>query len=155
MKQKKITTLFKSKEIRDEFILDFLKMCTLSDIPLHKIDKMRPFLLKYCKEGGSIPSVNFIRELHLSKLFACHFAALKAKLASESISIITDCHDHSILNIIASIRGESFPIDVVTLSECNHQTVSQACIRAVTHVDIEFEKIIVFVADSGAYCKKS
>ena len=159
MKQKTITTLFKSKEIRDEFILDFKKMCTLSGIPRRKIDKMRPFLLKYCKEGGSIPSVNCIRELHLPKLFACHFAALKAKLANESISIITDeitdCRDHSILNIIASIRGESFLIDVVTLSECNHQTVSQACIRAVTHVDIEFEKIIAFVTDLAAYCKKS
>ena len=100
-------------------------MCTLSDIPLNKIDKMRPFLLKYCKEGGSIPSVNCIKELHLPKLFACHFAALKTKLANESISIIidetTDYRDHRILN---SIRGESFLNDVVTLSECNHQTVS-------------------------------
>ena len=99
--------------------LIFLKMCTLSDIPLHKINKMRPFLLKYCKEGGSIPNVNCIRELHLPKLFACHFAALKAKLANESISIITDeitdCHDHSILNIIESIHSESFLIDVVTV----------------------------------------
>ena len=60
VKQRTITTSFKSKKIRDEFILDFLKMCTLSDISLHKIDKMRPFLLKYCKEGGSIPSVNYI-----------------------------------------------------------------------------------------------
>ena len=59
------------------------------------------------------------------------------------------------MNIIASIRGESFLIDVVTLSECNHQTVSQACIRTVTHVDIEFEKIIVFITDSAAYCKKA
>ena len=47
VKQKTIT-LFKSKKIRDEFILDFFKMCTLCDIPLHKIDKMRPYLLKYC-----------------------------------------------------------------------------------------------------------
>ena len=141
VKQKTITTLVKSKEIRDEFIHDFLKMCTLSDIPLHKIDKMIPFLLKYCKEGGSIPSANCIRGLHLPKLFVCHFAALKAKLANESIRIITDettdCRDHSILNIIASIRGESFLIDVVTLSECYHHTVSQACIRAVTHVDLK------------------
>ena len=130
----------------------FFKMCTLSDIPFYKIDEMRPFLLKYCKEGSSIPSVNCIREFHLPKLFACHFAALKAKLANESISIITDettdCHDHSILNIIASIYSESFLIDVVTLSGCNHQTISQACVRAVTHVDIKFEKIIAFVTDS-------
>ena len=140
--------------------LIFFKMCTLSDIPLHKIDKMRPFLLKYCKEDGSIPSVDYIRELHLLKSFACHFAVLKAKLANESISIITtdertDCCDHSILNIIASIRGESFLINVVTRSECNHQTVSPSCIRAVTSVDIEFEKIIAFVTDSAAYCKKA
>ena len=83
----------------------------------------------------------------------------KAKLVNESISIITDettdYPDHSILNIIASIRGESFLIDVVTLSECNHQTVSQACIRVVTHVDIEFEKTIAFITDSAAYCKKA
>ena len=133
-------------------------MCTLSDILLHKIDKMRPFLLRDCKEGGSIPSVNSTKELHLPKLFACHLA-LKAKFANKSISIIrdetTDCRDHSILNIIASIRGELFLINVVTLSECNHQTVSQASIRAVTHVDIEFEKIIAFVTNSAAYCKKA
>ena len=59
------------------------------------------------------------------------------------------------MNIIARIRGESFLIDVVTLSKCNHQTVSQACIRGLTHVDIEFEKFIVFVTDSTAYCKKA
>ena len=130
----------------------------ISDIPHHKIDKIRPFLLKYCKEGGSIPNVNCIRELHLPKLFAYHFAALKAKLANESINIktdeTTDCHNH-ILNIIASIHGESFLIDVVTLSECNHHTESQACIRAVTHVDIEFERVIAFVTDSAAYYKKA
>ena len=133
-------------------------MCTLSDIPFHKIDKMRPFLLKYCKEGGSIPSVNCIREFHLPKLFACHFAALKAKLANKSICIITDetidCRDHSILNIIASICSESFLIDVITLSECNNQTIRHACIRTVPHVDIKFEKIIAFVTDSAAYCQK-
>ena len=137
--------------------LIFLKMCILSDILLHKIDKMIPFLLKYCKEGGSIPSVNCIRELHLPKLFACHLAGLKSKLSNESISIITDeitdCRDHSILDIIVSIRSESFLIDVVTLPECNHQC--QACIRAVTHVDTEFEKTIAFVTDSAAYCKKA
>ena len=57
-------------------------MCTLSDIVLHKIDKMRPFLLKHCKESGGIPSANCIRQLYLPKLFALHFAALKAELAN-------------------------------------------------------------------------
>ena len=81
-------------------------MCTLCDILRHKIDEMRPILLKHCKEGGAIQSVNSIRQLHLPKLFALHFAALKAKLTNQSVSIITDetteCHDQSILNVIAS-----------------------------------------------------
>ena len=60
------------------------------DIPPHKIDKTRPFLLKHSKEGGAIPSVNYVRQLHQPKLFALHFAALKAKFTNHSISIITD-----------------------------------------------------------------
>ena len=84
---------------------------------------------------------------------ALHFAALKAKLANQSVIIITDeitdCCDQSSLNVIASICGESFLIDVITLEECNHQTLSQACIQAVTHVDMVFEDIVAFVTDSA------
>ena len=108
---------------------------------------MRPSLLKYCKEGDAIPSVNCVRQFHLLKLFSLHFAALKAKLANQSVSFIanktTDCHGHSIFNVIASIREESFHIDVVTLSESIH------------HVDIAFKDIVAFVTDSAAYYKKA
>ena len=37
-------TLTKSKYLREECILDFIKMCTVADIPLEKADKMVPFL---------------------------------------------------------------------------------------------------------------
>ena len=57
--------------------------------------------------------------------------------------------------MIASICRELFLIDVVTLRECNHQALSQACIRAVTHVVIAFENNVAFVTDSAAYCEKS
>ena len=50
--------------------------------------------------------------------------------------------------------GESFLIDIVTLRECNHQTLSKAGIQAVTHADIALEDIVAFVTDSTAYCKK-
>ena len=90
LKQKTITTLLKYKEVQDDFVLDFLKMSTLSDIPPHKIDKLRLFLLKNCKEGGAISSVNCVRQLHQPKLFALHFAALKAKLANQFVTIISD-----------------------------------------------------------------
>ena len=73
------------------------------------------------------------------------------------MSIITDetsdCHDQSILNVIVSICGKSFLIDVVTLRECNHQTLSQVNSHAVTHMDIAFEDIVSFVVDSTAVKK--
>ena len=56
--------------------------------------------------------------------------------------------------MIVSICGESFLINVVSSRKCHHQTLSQACIQAVTHMDIAFEDIIAFVTDSAAHCKK-
>ena len=63
----------------------------------------------------------------------------------------TDCRDQSILDVIASICGESVLVDIVTLRECNHQTLSQICIQAVTHVNITFVDIVAFVTDSAAH----
>ena len=40
-------TLSKCKDARQEFILDYVKLCTLVDIPLEKTEKIRPFLRKY------------------------------------------------------------------------------------------------------------
>ena len=77
---------------------------------------MRPFLLKHCTEGGAIPSVNCVSQFHLPKLF---FILLAWK-PDET----TDCSDQNILNVIASICRELFLIDVVTLREYNHQTLS-------------------------------
>ena len=46
-KQVTLTTLVKSKDLREEFVLDFIKMTTMVDIPLEKVERMRPFLLNY------------------------------------------------------------------------------------------------------------
>lgn len=68
------------------------------------------------------------------KLFACHLAALKTKLANESVSNIADknnCHEQSILKVIAGINRESFLI--CPYAEFNHQTVSQVGTCAVSN----------------------
>ncbi len=39
-----------------ETILEFLKMMVIADIPLEKVDKMKPFLLKNWINGGAIPN---------------------------------------------------------------------------------------------------
>ena len=43
-RQATLGTVLKSKDLREEFVLDYLKMCTLADIPLEETDKIRPFL---------------------------------------------------------------------------------------------------------------
>ena len=51
-RQTTIGTIVKSKEMRESFLLDYLKMCTFADIPLENTEKIRPFLQKHCKEAG-------------------------------------------------------------------------------------------------------
>ena len=43
-KQVTLTTLVKSQDLMEEFVLDFIKMSTMVDIPLEKVERMRPFL---------------------------------------------------------------------------------------------------------------
>ena len=52
-----ISSFVKSKDMREGYI----KMCTLADIPLEKTEKIRPFLLKHCKQAGALPQVKHLR----------------------------------------------------------------------------------------------
>ena len=40
--QATLGTVLKSKDLREEFVLDYLKMCTLADIPLEKNKQNTP-----------------------------------------------------------------------------------------------------------------
>ena len=60
-KQVTLTTLVKSNDLRAEFVLDFIKMSTMVDIPLEKVERMRPHLLKYCKQAGTLPKASILR----------------------------------------------------------------------------------------------
>lgn len=62
--------------------------------------------------------------------------------------------DHSILNVIASVRGKSHLMGVVKMDACNHSTFSQAIIKAVSELDINFNHVISVVTDNASYCKK-
>jgi hypothetical protein len=52
-------------------------MCTLADIPLEKVEKMRPFLNKHCVQAGTLPKVDQLRSVYVPRLFDLHFADLK------------------------------------------------------------------------------
>uniref|UniRef100_A0AAZ3R1B5 Uncharacterized protein n=1 Tax=Oncorhynchus tshawytscha TaxID=74940 RepID=A0AAZ3R1B5_ONCTS len=50
--QMTITSASATAGSRREFIQDFVAVYAESDIPLEKIRKLRPFLVKHCKQGG-------------------------------------------------------------------------------------------------------
>ena len=158
-KQQTLTSFVKSSDLRKEFTLDFVSMCTTADIPLEKSEKMKPFLKKHCKQGGTLPEASTLRSYHVPTLFQQHFEHLKLLLADQPIAIIadetTDIKDKSILNVVATIRGKCYLIDVVKMEACNHATLSRAVIKAITSVEVTFDKIISFVTDSASYCKKA
>ena len=89
-------------------MIDFLKMATMADIPLEKVEKMKPFL-KYSKQAGTLPMAATLCSTYIPRLFDQHFSALKQMLLESAPTAIhitadetTDCRDHNILNVLAS-----------------------------------------------------
>ena len=120
---------------------------------------MCPFLQKYCKQAGTLPQVSTLRNVYVPHLYQEHYLTLTEVVKNKPVSIIadetTDVRDHSILNVIASIRGKPYLIGVIKIEACNRKTFSQAIFRSVTDIVIEFSQVISVVSDSAAYCKKA
>ena len=158
-RQVTLSTLVKAKDMRQDFCLDFIKMCSVADVPLEKVEKMRPFLNKHCSQAGALPKVDQLRTTYVPRLFSMHFESLKQLLSGKKVSITadetTDIRDQSILNVIATVHGQAYLIGVKKMGACNHSTFSQAIIQAVTSAQIRFEDVMAIVSDSAAYCKKA
>ena len=135
-RQVSLTNMVKAKDQREEFIVNFIKVCTLADIQLENTDKMMPFLQKYCKQSGALPGDKALRRNYIPQLSEQHLSALKSALAGSAISIVdnetTDIRDQSILNVIALVKGKPYLIDVATLEACNQATVARASSKLVT-----------------------
>ena len=42
-RQTTLEAMIKSKDLRESFVLDYMKRCTVADITLEKMEKIRPF----------------------------------------------------------------------------------------------------------------
>lgn len=151
------TRQVKSKDLREGFILAYVKLCMVADIPLEKTEKMRPFLLKHCKQASALPQDKFLYTTYVPRLYDQHFEPLKQADVSVSIPAdeTTDVKHHSILNVLAAVHNKSYLIGDVRMVVCNDATPSQAVIKSVREVGIKYERVIAFVSDSAAYCKKA
>ena len=129
-----LSSIVKSKALREEFALDNIKLCTFADIPLHETEKMRPFLQEHCRLVGNVSQVSTLRKVYVPRLFGKHYSALAKVFKSQPVTIAadetTDARDHSILNVIASVCGQHYLIGAVHIEACNHCTSSQAIIQS-------------------------
>ena len=153
-RQTTLGAMMKSKDLRESFVLDFVKMCTVADIPLEKTEKVRPFLQKYCQQAGALPQAATLRTTYVPRLFEAHFSALLDLLRDKPVSIIadetTDVRDHSILNVIATVKGKPYLIGVVKMEACNHSTYSQAILSCASEAGISFQNVTSIVSDSAS-----
>ena len=152
----------KSRDLREEFVVDFIKMESMADIPLEKVEKMKPFLVEYCKQAGTLPQASTLRSTYVPQAFQDHFAALKSLLQQSHPAMVhltadetTDARDQSILNVLATVKQESYLIGVVRIEACNHSTLSQGILKSVADVELPFDQIHAVITDSAAYCKKA
>ena len=120
------------------------------------LEKVRPFLRKYCSQAGSLPRVDQLKTIYVPRLFDLH---LRELLRDKHISITadetTDIRDHSILNVIASVHGQPYLIGVTKMEACNHSTFSQAIFKVVSNAGIDFDSVVAVVTDGAAYCVKA
>ena len=103
--QTTIPATISSSDSRTEFIEDFVAVCAESDIPLEKLKKLRPFLVKHCKQGGALPQhVSSLRQTHLPRVFEQHMNAVLNKIRGKKFAVVvdetTDARDCSVLNIV-------------------------------------------------------
>ncbi|CAG8774777.1 12542_t:CDS:2, partial [Ambispora leptoticha] len=75
---------------RDAINIDLIHALTQANIPLEKVDKLKPFFLKYCKNGGSIVESTQLRSRYLPITFNSEIEKLKQLLVRKRISITID-----------------------------------------------------------------
>ena len=111
-----LRSAIKSKDLREEFILDFIKMCTVADIPLEKTENMMPFLRNTASKVVLCRSHGVLGPGY--RLFDQHYQFLKKLLQSSSMPIYiiadetTDVRDKSVLNVLVGIKGTTYIIGV-------------------------------------------
>ncbi|CAG8766022.1 10589_t:CDS:1, partial [Cetraspora pellucida] len=76
-RQPTINSIVNANKSRKVVINDLISAFIQADIPLEKVDKLRPWLRKYLHEGGSIPLADTLRCEYLPEVFENYLIELK------------------------------------------------------------------------------
>ena len=164
---KKQRTLFQTavRAEKHDLSQELLDAWVSANIPIEKLDhpKIRTFIEKHVKNGGSVPTASRLRRENIDHLFERKRESLVERLSQvPSIALVvdeqSDCSDDYVLNIVAipavqesTEELQCYLLDSVYLEETNHQTVGKAVVLALTSHQIDFNKISAFVTDNAMY----
>ena len=125
---------------------------------------MVPFLKKYCKQGGAIPSPNFLRDHYLREIGADLRNEITAKIQNsvarnQSMSLIvdesTDNSERHVLNFVLRCRSDNYLLNSVVLQDPPyHHNVATEIINAMVKNNIS-SSVRFLVTDNAEYCKKA
>ena len=145
---------------RSEVLDDFLEMIIECDIPLYKVDKMKPFLKKHCIDGGSIPSSLSIRTNYLNNYCEHVYLSVLSKIKNEHLSLLVDGSSdkcsRKVLHVIAKINssGEQYMIDCSFLKIGTAIEIANRIFTSFEKFGIDIKNVDAFVNDSASTMKK-
>ena len=150
---------------KNQMIGDLITIFAIADIPLQKVDAMRPFLRKHVTNGGSIPGSSQLRETYLPKLMPEIESAVDLLVKDvSSLNIIldemTDNTDRVVLDILFKLPIREKPVLVETCmldSNINHRSVAQAVVAVLGKYKIPFTTNVVdaLIGDGASYITKA
>ena len=93
-----------SKDIKDEFIKDFITTIMAAGLSVEIVDDLKPFLVKYCPLAGALPGPSGLRKTWLNPVFLEHEAELQALVKDKIVTVVfdemNDLMDRAVLNIL-------------------------------------------------------
>src|SRR5260363_339948 len=156
--QRTLQTTLNAYDVRRAIIKDLIETMVMADIPLEKVNHLRPFLQKYCREGGAIPQASTLRQVYLPDIFDDHILKLKDLFKEKSISIImdetTDDCGRKVVNTLFTYRANVKLVSVDFLVEVNNTTIGQVLVNILAFYNISFGTPRLFLSDSASYMKK-
>jgi hypothetical protein len=98
---------------------DLITILAIADVPLQKVDAIRPFLRKNANNGGPIPNSSSLGETHLPRLMPDIVSAAEKVVKNvPSVNIIldeiTDNTSRVVLDILFKIPAREKPVLVQT-----------------------------------------
>ncbi|CAG8500199.1 6918_t:CDS:2, partial [Scutellospora calospora] len=147
------------REERDAINIDLIHALTQANIPLEKVDRLKPFFLKYCKNSGSIVESTQLHSRYLPIAFNLEIENLKLLLVGKRISITIDespdvC-GRAAVNVLFSFYNTTKLVKTEHLDIVNNTTITQLVMKTLQFYNIPFENIIFFISDNASYMVKA